>query len=209
MPSHHDASCRGARGRLASEAARLMAEQGIDDPLEARHKAAIRLGLTGARELPTGEEVVAALRDYLALFQAEPHRQRLRKLRGIACDVIRRLAPHIDARLVGPVLDGTAVASSPVTLHLLGITAEEVAIHLLSLRLAFRESARQVSYGPRDRREMPAFLLRQDGCVVELIVFAPDAPRQAPLCPVTGRAQKRAGLDLVCRFRDDPSPHAS
>ena len=188
---------RDIRARLASEAARVMAEQAIDDPFEARSRAAMRLGLQQSRELPSGEEVVAALRDYLALFQAEAQRQRLFRLRHAACEMMRRLASLAEVRLVGPVLDGTALDATPVTLHLLGITGEEVAIHLLDLGVNFRERARQVSYGPGDQRTVPAFQLRQADCSIELLAFSPDAPRQAPVSPVTGKAQRRATLGTV------------
>lgn len=203
MSRHPDAWPRGARDQLVQEAARLMAEQGIDDPLAARHKAATRLGLAAARDLPGGEEIVAALRDYLALFQAEPHRRRLTGLRQVALRAMRLLAPLAEVRLVGPVLEGTAVAATPVTLHLLGVTAEEVAIHLLESRISYRESARTVNYGPRDKREVPAFALRVDGTTIELLVFSPDAPRQAPLNPVTGRALARAGVEAVTRLLEE------
>ena len=203
MSRHLDAWPRGARDRLIQEAARLMAEQGIDDPLAARHKAATRLGLTSARDLPGGDEIVTALRDYLALFQAEPHKRRLLELRQAALRTMRRLAPLAEVRLVGPVLEGTAVAATPVTLHLLRVTAEEVAIGLLESRISYRESARTVSYGPRDKREVPAFVLRVDGITVELLVFSPDAPRQAPLDPMTGRALARAGDAAVARLLEE------
>lgn len=203
MSRHVDSWPRGTREQLVQEAARLMAEQGIDDPLLARRKAATRLGLAAARELPAGEEIVTALRDYLALFQAEPQRQRLMALRQVALRAMRLLAPLAATRLVGPVLEGTAVAATPVTLHLLAVTAEEVAIHLLERRINYRASARTVSYGPRDKREVPAFVLRIDGTTIELLVFSPDAPRQAPLDPVTGRAQARAGVAEVARLLEE------
>ena len=180
-----------------------MAEQGIDDPFTARHKAALRLNLTTARDLPGGEEILAALSDYLDLFQSAQHRQRLSVLRRTARHAMRLLAPIGEVRLVGPVLNGTVVASTPVTLHLLGVTPEEVAIRLLELQVNYRESACTIEYGPKDRREAASFILQVEGITVEAVVFPPDAPRQAPLCPITGRAQKRAGTDAVARLLAD------
>ena len=180
-----------------------MAEQGLDDPFIARHKAALRLDLATARDLPGGEEIIAALSDYLELFQSAQHRQTLSELRRTARHAMHLLAPIGEVRLVGPVLEGTAVASTPVTLHLLGITPEEVAIRLLEQRINYRESACTIEYGPRDRREAASFILQIDGITVEAVVFPPDAPRQAPLCPITGRAQKRAKTDAVTRLLAD------
>jgi hypothetical protein len=200
MSSRPKSSPRRAREQLAQEAARLMAEEDIDDPFAARHKAAQRLDLTTARDLPGGEEILAALSGYLDLFQSAPHRQRLRELRQTARVAMRMLAPIGEVRLVGPVLNGTAVASTPVTLHLLGINPEEVAIHLLEQRITYRESACSVDYGPRDRREASSFIMQMNDITVEAVVFPPDSPRQAPLCPITGRAQKRAGSNAVKRL---------
>jgi len=203
MSRRLDACPRGSREQLAQEAARLMAEQGIGDPFTARYKAAVRLGLATARDLPGGDEILEALSVYLDLFQSAPHRQRLHELRQTALHAMRLLAPIGEVRLVGPVLKGTAVASSPVTLHLLDITPEEVAIHLLERRVTYQQSACTVDYGPRDSREAATFRLQVEGIAVDVMVFPPDAPRQAPLCPVTGRAEKRAGVDAVTRLLEE------
>ncbi|MDX1594294.1 MAG: hypothetical protein R3298_08595 [Gammaproteobacteria bacterium] len=200
MSAHHGREPGNLRSRLIHEAVRLMAEQGIDDPLLARRKAAHRLGLSETRHLPTGQEIIAELRDYLALFQAGSHERRLRRLRAIALEAMARLAGLADVRLVGPVLEGTAVDATPVTLHLLGITAEEVAIHLLERGVPYRESAYTACYGPHDRREIPAFLLRHGETAIELLVFAPDCPRQAPISPITGKAMRRARAEPVARL---------
>jgi len=180
-----------------------MAELAIDDPFEARRKAASRLGLEHSRVLPDGEEILSSLRDYLAIFQGDALAQRLVKLRTVARDLMRGIAPLAEARLVGPVLEGTASDASPVTLHLLGITGEDLAIHLLEQGVAYRELTFQVSYGPRDQRALSAFRIAQGGCEVVLLAFPPDAPRQAPLDPVTGRAQRRASLAALEKLLGD------
>ena len=176
-----------------------MAEQGIGDPLQARRKAAQRLGLTRERDLPGGDAIVAELRNYLALFQPQDHRERLARLRDLAVRAIRRVAPK-PARLVGAVLDGTAVDSTPITLHLLDSTAEEIAILLLERGIVHRLREQSVAYGPNDRRQVTAFVIRLDGTDVELLAFPPDAPRQPPLCPTTGTRMVRATADEVGRL---------
>jgi hypothetical protein len=52
------------RSRIAHLAARLMAEDGIEDYALAKRKAARQAGLPETRELPTNEEVEQALRNY-------------------------------------------------------------------------------------------------------------------------------------------------
>ena len=63
----------GARARIASAAARLMAEDGIADFTLAKRKAARQLGLTDNAPLPDNAEVEAALRDYQELYQGDEH----------------------------------------------------------------------------------------------------------------------------------------
>ena len=199
MPHGQDHRGGGLHDTLVQAAARLMAEQGIDDPLVARRKAAERLGLERERDLPGGEAILEALRDHLALFQPDRHRALLARLRGIALRLMRLLQPF-DARLSGPVLDGTAVVATPVTLHVLGTSVEELAIHLLDRGITYRTTERAVRYGRDSRERIPALLLRVDATAVELLAFSPDAPRQAPLSPITGRAMARADLDEVTRL---------
>jgi DNA-binding transcriptional regulator YbjK len=52
------------RSCIAYLAARLMAEDGIEDYALAKRKAARQAGLPGTRELPTNEEIDEALRTY-------------------------------------------------------------------------------------------------------------------------------------------------
>jgi len=65
------------RARIAAAAARLMAEDGIDDFALAKRKAAKQLGALDAQALPGNDEIEAELRAYLALYQAEEHPQRV------------------------------------------------------------------------------------------------------------------------------------
>src|SRR5512145_2523722 len=51
------------RARIAAAAARLMAEDGIDDFALAKRKAARQLGVTEAQALPGNDEIEAELRE--------------------------------------------------------------------------------------------------------------------------------------------------
>ena len=61
------------RRALAQEAARIMAEHGVDDYGFAKRKAAERLGVGEHAVLPKNSEVEAALVEYQRLFAAESH----------------------------------------------------------------------------------------------------------------------------------------
>src|SRR5512138_2435386 len=100
-------SNQGMRQRIAAAAARIMAEDGIDDFALAKRKAARSLGAPATEALPANDEVEAELRAYLALYQADEHPQRVAELRGIALEAMRALE-RFHPYLTGPVLKGTA-----------------------------------------------------------------------------------------------------
>ena len=62
------------RSAIAVHAARLMAQDGIEDYGLAKRKAARRLGAAGTEALPGNDEIEAELRDYLALYQEAARR---------------------------------------------------------------------------------------------------------------------------------------
>src|SRR4051794_35029173 len=90
------------RENIASIAARLMAEDGIEDYAQAKRKAARQAGATDARQMPTNDEIDAALASYRALFQ-QGHSLHLRELRELSLEVMKELAAF-NPYLTGPVL---------------------------------------------------------------------------------------------------------
>ena len=104
---HAETRTRERRHRLAHEAARLMAESGIRDYHQAKLKAAERLGIHDDASLPRNREIEDALREYQRLFQGDAQAAGLRQRREAALRALEFFA-RFDARLVGPVLDGTA-----------------------------------------------------------------------------------------------------
>src|SRR5688500_1794539 len=95
------------RSHIAYCAARLMAEDGIEDYALAKRKAARQAGVPETRELPTNEEIDEALKAYRQIYHREEHRDRLRALRGAALRAMRELAPF-NPYLTGSVLSGNA-----------------------------------------------------------------------------------------------------
>ena len=61
MPKKHSQRAEDLRRALAQEAARIMAEHGIGDFLQAKRKAADRLGVNDVAVLPKNVEIEAAL----------------------------------------------------------------------------------------------------------------------------------------------------
>ena len=77
------------RARIAAAAARLMAEDGIDDFAQAKRKAARQLGAADTESLPANDEVEAELVAYRALYQATEHPERIAELRRVALQAMR------------------------------------------------------------------------------------------------------------------------
>ena len=88
-----DRTRNDVRARIAYMAARLMAEDGIEDHGLAKRKAARQAGAPDSRHLPTNEEVDEALRAYQGLYLGDQHADNLRRLRERALDAMRALAP--------------------------------------------------------------------------------------------------------------------
>src|SRR5690606_37258276 len=88
------------RSAIAQEAARLMAEHGIQDYLVAKRKAAERYGVEEGSMLPKNTEVEAALMSYQRLFGGLQHQRSLQEQRRVAVEAMRVLE-KFQPRLVG------------------------------------------------------------------------------------------------------------
>src|SRR5574339_499378 len=126
----------GMRARIAAVAARIMAEDGIDDFALAKRKAARQLGAPQSEALPRNDEIEEELRAYRALYQPEEHPERIAELRRIALDAMRALE-RFNPYLTGAVLKGTAGPYAEVELQLFPESAKEVEIFLLERNIAF------------------------------------------------------------------------
>ena len=185
-----------ARRRIAVEAARLIADEGLRDYHEAKRKAASRLGAFDEAALPRNSEIEDALREHQRLFQSGSQPAQLRRLRGAAIEAMRFLA-RFEPRLVGAVLEGTADAHSAVHLHLFCDDAREVIAFLADRRIPFEEDTKTLRLDGANERDLPALRLDADGVAVELVLFDVDGLRQAPLDRVSAKPMRRANLATV------------
>ena len=132
------------RRALAQEAARIMAEHGVQDFLVAKRKAAERLGVGDLADvLPKNREIELALAEYQRLFGGESHVESLSDKRRAALAAMRNLS-EFEPRLVGPVLAGTATEHSDVQLHLFADRAEAVTLKLIDAGIAHEVTERRV-----------------------------------------------------------------
>src|SRR5881628_1445847 len=126
----------GMRARIAATAARIMAEDGIEDFALAKRKAARRLGASEAQALPGNDEIEAELRSYRALYQADEHPLRIAELRRVALDAMRALE-RFNPYLTGPVLKGIAGPYAEIELQLFPDSVKDVEIFLLDRNVAY------------------------------------------------------------------------
>lgn len=158
------------RQRIALEAARIMAEEGIDEHGLAKKKAAARMGVAASRNLPRTEEIEAALAEHQRLFGAAEQARRLAHLRKLAAESMRFLADFSPV-LVGGVWNGSAGRFSPIRLHLFPHAPEEVLLKLLNARIPFEEKSHSLRRDAELPGEQPALHFYVDGTRVELLLF--------------------------------------
>jgi hypothetical protein len=185
----------GVRARIAAAAARIMAEDGIDDFALAKRKAARQLGAEEGQGLPGNEEIEAELEAYRALYQAEEHPERVAALRRIALDAMRameRFSPY----LTGPVLAGNAGPYAEIELQLFPESAKEIEIFLLERDQPYttRETRR---FSGGKARDVSVFSLTWQGVPLKLSVFDPRDERVALKSSVAGKVMERAGIPEV------------
>jgi hypothetical protein len=180
------------RSHLAYLAARLMAEDGIQDYGAAKRKAARQAGVPDTRELPDNQEIEAALKTYQSLYQAQEQPAILRGLRETAIQVMQRFAAF-NPYLVGSVLTGTAGEHSDVNLHLFADSAKEFEIFLLNEKYPFELETRNFKLGDR-LNAVPVYRLEQDGAAISAAVFERDDERIMQKYKADGRSVERAKL---------------
>jgi len=181
------------RLRIAQEAARLMAEEGVLDFHAAKRKAAERLNLPQAQHLPSNPEIEQALAAHLQLFQYRQLPQTLRQLRDIAVQTMQ-LLERFEPRLVGSLLSGHVTRFTGIQLHVTAEPAEMLAFFLREQHIPYEESSKRLRFGGDRIETVPAYSFLAGEVPVEVCVFNPTTAREAPLSPVDGRPMKRACL---------------
>ena len=181
---------RERRHRLANEAARLMAESGMRDYHQAKLKAAERLGIHDDASLPRNSEIEDALREYQRLFQRDGA-EGLRLRREAALRALEFFAAF-EPRLVGPVLDGTADARSPVALHLHSDDPDAVARFLEQHHIPAESRSRRIRLDRERSDDYPVWLFSAEDLAIDLTVLPGTVLRQAPLSGVDERPMRRA-----------------
>ena len=183
------------RQEIAALAARMMAEDGVQDFGFAKRKAARQLGASERDTLPNNAEIETALREYQALFQDEEHAERLYEMRCAAAEVLAMLDPF-RAYLTGAVLDGTAGRYARIDIDVFADSAKDVEIFFLNedLRYEHREPRKLTHDTPEAILEFD-----WDELPVRLTIYEARAERR-------GGTAERARLEAVERLLAETTP---
>jgi hypothetical protein len=194
----------GTRARIAAAAARIMAEDGIDDFALAKRKAARQVGADETQALPANDEIEAELRAYRALYQPAEHPERIAELRRIAFDAMQALN-DFNPYLTGAVLTGLAGRYAEIDLQLFPESTKEVEIFLLDRNLPYSTAEGRRYSGDRVRA-VTILSLMWRGAPLRLSIFDPRDERLALKTTQAGKVAERAGIAEVGALID-AEPH--
>ena len=182
------------REYIAHLAARLMAEDGIEDHALAKRKAARQAGAADLRQLPDNDEIDTALRTYRALYQRQ-HPAQLRELRLLAVELMTEFA-RFNPHLTGSVLNGTAGQFADIQLQLYVESVKEVEFELLNHGVRYETGATRFYAGdlPVDAAVLS---FERDAVTVRLVVLTPRELRSRINTSPTGKPVERADQTAV------------
>ena len=189
---HDDARRRAIRQRIAAEAGRLLATQGVSDSREAIRRAARVVGESGEHAWPTHEEVLEKQLEYQRLFLSGSQPEALRKLRGAAIEAMEFLA-GFEPRLYGAVLDGSADEGSAVRLQVFSEDPEGFARFLAEQGWPAEPFDLRLAVNRENVGKFLAWRFAAGGVPFEIVALPPELLRQAPL-DADGRPMQRASL---------------
>lgn len=190
------------RQRIAQQAARMMAEDGVNDYAYAKKKASRQLGVSDNAVMPSNQEIEEALRLHNALFMAEEQPEHLHHLRKNALFTMQLLA-KFNPHLTGSVLDGTAGFGSDTHIHLFADSAKDVEIFLLNQNIPYEsdeKSYRVMQDSKRDkkgefRKKVPMFTLETELGRQKISVFSYDDIRVSTKSPANGGNSDRINIE--------------
>lgn len=183
------------RENLAHMAARIMAQDGIDDFGVAKRKAARQAGVPDNRGLPTNEEIELALRQYQQIYQGDEQSARLGELRREAVAVMKRLI-RFEPHLTGSVLSGLAGKYSGISLQLFADNVKEVELFLLNLGIPYRTGEVRLVVGDQEKL-VPTYTLDGDTGEIRLVLLSSRDQRYPVRSAPGGRVIDRATLPAV------------
>jgi hypothetical protein len=167
-----DSARNFTRERIAHLAARIMAEDGIEDYGLAKRKAARQAGAADTRQLPDNEEIEAALRTYRELYQQQH--------------------PH----LTGSVLNGNAGKFADIHLQLFAESNKAVEFALIDRGVRYQTAAVHL-YAGEIPLDAAVLSFEREAVTIHLTLLSPRERRLSIKTGKGGRAIERANQQAV------------
>ncbi|TGU71359.1 hypothetical protein E4633_13555 [Geomonas terrae] len=190
------------RSMIASEAARLMYEDGVREYRDAKRKAAKRFGpekaLSLGSHLPTNAEIHDELARLIATREEKVLPERLLRLRLTALSYLEFFAPF-SPYLVGSVLSGAVTERSDIDIHLFADAVEDVEKMLAEHGMAFQTETVPIRKGGVIR-DYTHIYLEDDGVEIECSVYPTEERRNRTISSITGKAMERANAAQLKRI---------
>jgi hypothetical protein len=167
-PRRRDA--RFQRLEIAQFAARLLVEGSAQSFGSAKRKAAAAMAATAREDLPDNLTLLAAVIDYQQLFDRSALPIRNERLRRAALSAMHFLQ-DFEPRLHGPILYGTSLRYSAVSLHLFADEIERLSRHLINHRIQYQLGESLHGARKQSTARYPTFALSRDGVDFELTLL--------------------------------------
>tara|TARA_R110000782_G_scaffold209214_3_gene297430 strand:+ start:8871 stop:9473 length:603 start_codon:yes stop_codon:yes gene_type:complete len=190
------------RKSIAHAAAKLVAQEGLEDFLLAKKKAAQQLNVNNKRLLPSNSEIEVALIEYQSLFQNEKQQQIIFEFRKTAYRTMLLLVEY-NPLLAGSVLSGTANENSEIIIHIFSDAPEVISLYLENNGIPTSLCERRLKIEKSNHIYFTALKFIAGNINIILIILPYKLQRNAPLDPITQRPMKRATLNDVKRLIDD------
>jgi hypothetical protein len=206
-PPSRDTKPQIMRSRIAAQAARLIAEDGIDDFALAKRKAARQLGAPTTQSLPNNEEIEAELKAYRQLYQGGEHPVLLQDLRLKAL-MAMRFFEKFDPYLTGSVLKGSAGRHSAINVQLFAANEKELELFLLNQEIPF-DITEEPHFRLGREESVCVLCVEWQGTPLRLALYEPMALRGALKTGAGSAAAERAGIAAVERLINAGAPSAT
>lgn len=174
---------------IAAVAARLMAEDGLEDVELAKRKAAHQLNLPEWIGLPTTQAVYDALRTHQSIFHDTEQRERIQAMREEALYWMELLA-EFHPYLTGSVLEGTAGRFAMIDILLYPDSDKDVEIFLLNRGVAYKHVP------PRNERTSAVLQVSRNEWVTNLVIY-PSHDERVVFKKHDGSVRERARAEIV------------
>jgi hypothetical protein len=183
------------RDLIATEAAKLMYEDGVREYRDAKRKAAKRFGpekaLSLGSHLPSNSEIHEELAKLIANTEEDGLPERLLRLRMTALSYLE-LFSDFSPYLVGSVLSGAVTSRSDIDIHLFADSIEEVENLLLRQGIPFQTETVPIRKGGVIT-DYTHIYMEDEGTEIECSVYPVEQRRNRTVSSITGKPMERTG----------------